>query len=62
MPAKVSVNARPTVTARLANDVDDVNQHTAPMYAPTAGAARAARRVRVSGNERSTQVAVNSAA
>ncbi len=26
MPANVSVNVRPTVTAGLANEVDDVNQ------------------------------------
>jgi hypothetical protein len=31
MPAKVSLNARPIVTAGLANDVDDVNQYAAPM-------------------------------
>ena len=31
MPAKVSVNARPTVTAGLAKLVDEVNQYAAPM-------------------------------
>ena len=31
MPAKVSLNARPMVTAGLANDVDEVNQYAAPM-------------------------------
>ena len=31
MPAKVSVNARPTVTAGLAKVVDEVNQYAAPM-------------------------------
>ena len=31
MPANVSVNARPTVTAGLANEVDEVNQYAAPM-------------------------------
>jgi hypothetical protein len=30
-PANVSVKARPTVTARFANAVDDVNQYAAPM-------------------------------
>ena len=31
MPAKVSVNTRPIVTAGLANEVDEVNQYAAPM-------------------------------
>ena len=31
MPAKVSVNARPMVTAGLAKLVEDVNQYAAPM-------------------------------
>ena len=31
MPAKVSVKARPRVTAGLANEVDEVNQYAAPM-------------------------------
>ena len=31
MPAKVSVKARPTVTAGLAKEVDEVNQYAAPM-------------------------------
>ncbi len=31
IPANVFVNARPTVTAGFANDVDDVNQYAAPM-------------------------------
>ena len=30
MPAKESVNARPIVTAGLANEVDEVNQYAAP--------------------------------
>jgi hypothetical protein len=32
----VPVNARPIVTAGLANEVLEVNQYAAPMYAPTA--------------------------
>src|SRR5438067_291586 len=36
MPAKVSVNARASVTAGFANDVDAVNQYAAAMYAATA--------------------------
>src|SRR3954468_16463866 len=43
MPAKVSVKARPIVTAGLAKLVDEVNQYAAPMYAPTAAGATAAR-------------------
>jgi hypothetical protein len=31
MPANVSENIRPTVTAGLANDVELVNQYAAPM-------------------------------
>ena len=31
MPANESENIRPTVTAGLANDVEDVNQYAAPM-------------------------------
>ena len=46
IPAKVSENIRPTVTAGLANDVLLVNQYAAPMYAPTAAADSAARPVR----------------
>ncbi len=46
MPAKVSENIRPIVTAGLANDVLLVNQYAAPMYAPTAAADSAARPVR----------------
>src|SRR5690606_28779691 len=38
MPANVSLNTRPRVTARLANEVELVNQYAAPMYAPTATA------------------------
>ena len=34
MPANVSVAARASVTAGLANDVDAVNQYAAVMYAP----------------------------
>src|SRR5258708_6246550 len=36
MPANVSLAARASVTAGFANDVDDVNQYAAVMYAPTA--------------------------
>jgi tetratricopeptide (TPR) repeat protein len=43
IPAKVSENIRPTVTAGLAKDVELVNQYAAPMYAPTAAGAAAAR-------------------
>lgn len=39
MPAKVSVNARPMVTAGLAKLVELVNQYAAPMYAPPAAGA-----------------------
>src|SRR6478735_7026667 len=46
IPAKVSEKIRPTVTAGLANDVLLVNQYAAPIYAPTAAAASAARPVR----------------
>jgi hypothetical protein len=43
MPAKVSLKARPIVTAGLANEVEEVNQYADPMYAPTAAGASAAR-------------------
>src|SRR6266536_3824623 len=43
IPAKVSLNARPIVTAGLANEVEEVNQYADPMYAPTAAGASAAR-------------------
>ena len=36
MPAKVFVAARAKVTAGLANEVDEVNQYAALMYAATA--------------------------
>src|SRR5215831_18156189 len=36
MPANVSVAARASVTAGLANEVDAVNQYAPVMYAPTA--------------------------
>src|SRR3989442_9194110 len=36
IPAKVSVAARASVTAGLANEVEAVNQYAAAMYAPTA--------------------------
>src|ERR671930_440584 len=43
IPAKVSLKARPTVTAGFANEVEEVNQYADPMYAPTAAGATAAR-------------------
>ena len=36
MPANVSLNDLAMVTAGFANDVDEVNQYAAVMYAPTA--------------------------
>ena len=48
MPAKVSVNIRPTVTAGLANDVEDVNQYAAPIHAATAAGTSADRSLRTS--------------
>ena len=44
MPAKVSLAVRASVTAGFANDVDDVNQYAAVMYAPTANGTAAERR------------------
>ena len=44
MPANVSLAARASVTAGLANDVDDVNQYAAVMYAPTANGTALGRR------------------
>lgn len=44
MPAKVSLAAGASVTAGFANDVEDVNQYTAVMYAPTAIGASLPRR------------------
>ncbi len=47
MPAKVSVKARPMVTAGFAKDVDEVNQYAAPMYdAPPPRGAKRRRSVR----------------
>src|SRR4051794_22880902 len=46
IPAKLSENIRPTVTAGLAKDVELVNQYAAPMYAATAAADSAARPLR----------------
>ena len=43
IPANVPVNARPMVTAGLANDVDDVAQYAAPTQPATAAGASAAR-------------------
>ena len=39
----VSVTERATVTAGLANEVDEVNQYPAVMYAPTANGSAAGR-------------------
>ena len=58
MPAKVSVNARPIVIAGLAKLVDEVKKYAAPMYAPTAGAARCERPVRTRAKITSTSPAV----
>ena len=58
MPANVSEKARPTVTAGLAKDVDEVNQYAAPMYAPMAGAASMPRPVRASAKIRTTSPTV----
>src|SRR3954447_8106608 len=55
IPANVSENARPTVTAGLAKDVEDVNQYAAPMYAPTAGAASMPRPLRASAKTSATR-------
>ena len=54
IPAKVSLNARPMVTAGFAKDVDDVNQYADPMYAPTAAGAAADRPDRAS--EKTTMI------
>jgi hypothetical protein len=35
IPAKVSVNIRPTVTAGFANDVEDVKRYADPIQAAT---------------------------
>ena len=43
MPAKVSERERAMVTAGLANEVDDVNQYAAAMYAATANGTTLAR-------------------
>jgi hypothetical protein len=45
MPANVSVNARASVTAGLANEVDAVNQYAEVIYAPTAKGVAAGRRL-----------------
>ena len=58
MPAKVSVNTRPTVTAGLAKDVEEVNQYAAPMYAPTAAGATLVRPVRANAKISRTRPAV----
>src|ERR1700722_2159029 len=43
MPENVSETARASVTAGLANEVDDVNQYAAVIYAPTANGTALAR-------------------
>ena len=48
------MNARPTVTAGLANDVDEVNQYAAPIHAPTAAGAAPLRPERASANTSTT--------
>src|SRR4051812_44655589 len=45
IPAKVSEKTRPIVTAGFANEVDEVNQYAAPMWAPPEGAAGSPRPV-----------------
>ena len=44
IPANVSLAARASVTAGFANDVDEVNQYAAVMYAPTAKGVTSGRR------------------
>ncbi len=61
MPATLSVNARATVTAGLANEVEAVNQNAAPMYAATAkGTAEGRRREHPQMTASSPKVATNS--
>ena len=55
MPANVSDSVRVTVTAGLANEVDDVNQYAPPMYAATAPATRRSRPDRTSAKTRNTK-------
>src|SRR5690349_5067610 len=58
MPTKVSVNARPIVTAGLAKLVELVNQYAAPMYAPTAAGADDPRPERARAKTSNTRPAV----
>src|SRR6185312_14583485 len=61
IPAKVSLAARARVTAGLANEVDEVNQYAAVMYAPTAnGTTAGRRRTQPQMTERRPKVAMNS--
>ena len=61
MPANVLLAARAIVTAGFANDVDDVNQYAAVMYAPTAnGTAVLLRRTQPQITESNPNVATNS--
>ncbi|CAN5362933.1 hypothetical protein BH11MYX1_BH11MYX1_37230 [soil metagenome] len=53
MPTYVSLNARPTVTAGFANDIEAVNQYSALMYAATASGV-------IAGRVRPTQIAMPS--
>src|SRR5436190_11052534 len=63
IPAKLSVAARASVTAGLANDVDDVNQYAAVMKAATANGVAAGRdREQPQITDTSPKVAVNSPA
>jgi hypothetical protein len=54
----VSLNARPMVTAGLANDVDDVAQYAAPIHPATATGASAPRPDRASAKMTRTRPAV----
>src|SRR5580658_7551183 len=60
MPAKVSLAARARVTAGFANEVDDVNQYAAVMYAPTANGTAADRLRHPQMTAKSPNVATNS--
>lgn len=58
MPANVLENMRPTLIAGFAKLVELVKKYAAPMYAPTAAGAEAARRVRASEKITSTRPSV----
>src|SRR5713226_9497514 len=62
IPAKVSLADLASVTAGFANEVDDVNQYAAVMYAPTAKGVAAGRcREQLQMTVSSPRVAMNSA-